>query len=85
MRSHSSSVHTNYYRIRTGIAANDATIFVGTVLALVADVYQRVGINERVANAANAVALFAPPSDGYARLFPTHDQIGMVFRHAYII
>ena len=52
------------------------------VIALVARVHDRAGVNEGIAYDALAVALLAKATDGDAGLLPAHHQIGMMLGHA---
>ncbi len=62
-------------------AANHAPPLVGPIIALVADSNEGTGPHIRITDDAFAVAFFAEPADGDARLLAAHDEVGVMLGH----
>ena len=66
---------------RTFTTAYDTFVLVVAEAAFIADADEGCWSNIRIADWALSIALVAETADGDARLFATHNKIGMMARH----
>lgn len=61
--------------------ADETSVLIGAVVALIAYPHQDSGSNIRVADHTLAITLVAQPANRYPNLLPAHDQIWMMLSH----
>jgi hypothetical protein len=66
-------------------ATHNAFALKAAVIALIADVHDCCGVHEAIADDTFAIALFAETTEGDARLFAAHNEIGVMLRHGLVI